>query len=410
MAPAPATEPAPEVHEAAPAAAPTVAAATARAAEPKIEAAPPPKAAITPHANTVARSNATRRSPVPAAAPAVAAASRRAAANAAAAHTPSRPATTAGERERVLAWLTARGPSPRAGMSYGAPAPATPAQVAAPAPAPAPMAAAAAAPIHAPALLPATVQPVAATAQEPAAPPLPPDFAARASTLLSTGWLTRAARRAEPIVSQVMTVAAQPDGGDHEDDIREAVSSLGGLMTDASNIGFSPDSFEARRLNDAAAQAYWRRGNVPDALDLQLKAFGANPLDATVAGQLAFLQLRVRPAQADVARQLALHALTLRDAKLQAARPEDWTTLAIANALLGRDRDARNAWFVALALAPNPETQCRAAISAYNKYGEALRPPVEAVLYRAYLSGRASRSPFCAWPPYWAGVAGGAVR
>src|SRR5204862_262235 len=113
---------------------------------------------------------------------------------------------------------------------FGAPAPAIPAQVAAPAPAPAPapMAAAAAAPIHAPALLPATVQPVVATAQEPATPPLPPDFAARASTLLSTGWLTRAARRAEPMVSQVMSVAAQPDGADRDDAIREAVSSLGG--------------------------------------------------------------------------------------------------------------------------------------------------------------------------------------
>jgi tetratricopeptide (TPR) repeat protein len=383
----------------------------ARAAEPKVEVAPPPKPAATPRTNAVARSNATRRSPAPTAAQA--AASRRAAANAAAAHAPARTAATASERERVLAWLTARGPSPRAGMSFGAPAPAVPAQAAAPAPAPtpAPMAAAAAAPIPAPALLPATVQPAVATVQEPATPPVPPDFAARASTLLSTGWLTRAARRAEPLVSQAMAVAAQPDGAaDREDDIREAVSRLGGLMTDATNIGFAPDSFEARRLNDAAAQAYWRRGNVPDALDLQLKAFGANPLDATVAGQLAFLQLRVRPAQADIARQLALHALTLRDAKLQAARPEDWTTLAIANALLGRDRDARNAWFVALALAPNPETQCRAAISAYNKYGEALRPPVEAVLYRAYLSGRASRSPFCAWPPYWAGVAGGTGR
>ena len=264
--------------------------------------------------------------------------------------------------------------------------------------------AAAAAPIHAPALLPATAQPVVAAAPAPP-PPAPPDFEGRAAELMSTGWLARTARRAEPQVSQLMALAAQPDGARRDDDIRMAVSGLGGLAGD--DIGFTLDAIEARRLHDAAGVAYWRRGQVPDALDLQLQAFGANPLDATVAGQLAFLQLRARPAQPDTARQLALHALTVRDARLQAARPEDWTTLAIANALLGRERDARNAWFVALALAPNPETQCRAAISAYNRYGESLRSPVEAVLYRAYLSGRANRSPFCAWPPYWAGAGTG---
>jgi len=68
---------------------------------------------------------------------------------------------------------------------------------------------------------------------------------------------------------------------------------------------------------------------------------------------------------------------------------------------LGRDRDARNAWFVMLALAPNLEQQCRSAIHAVATYGEPLRSPVEAMLSRVHSSGRSARSPFCEWPPYW---------
>ena len=78
---------------------------------------------------------------------------------------------------------------------------------------------------------------------------------------------------------------------------------------------------------------YARHGSTPDVLMLQVRAFGANPMDAEVAGNLAFLLLRQRPAQAEAARQLALHALTLRNTRQADARIEDWATFAIASAL-----------------------------------------------------------------------------
>jgi hypothetical protein len=158
---------------------------------------------------------------------------------------------------------------------------------------------------------------------------------------------------------------------------------------------------DARLLHEAARVAFWRRGSTREALDLQLKAFGANPFDADIVGSLAFLSLKQGPSQAELARQLALYALTLPNARRPGARLEDWTTLAIASALSGRERDARNAWFVTLALAAQPERQCRAAINAYALHGERVRPAVEAMLYRAHASGRAEGSALCEWPPYW---------
>jgi len=139
---------------------------------------------------------------------------------------------------------------------------------------------------------------------------------------------------------------------------------------------------------------------------LQVRAFGANPLDAEIAGNLAFLLLRQRPAQPEAARQLALHALTLRGSRHPEGRIEDWATLAIASALSGRERDARNALLVTLALAPNLERQCKAALDVVALYGERLRGPVEAMLQSAQASGRAQQSSFCEWPPHWV-VSGG---
>ena len=305
---------------------------------------------------------------------------------------PPRPATVPGtsqsERQRVLAWLTMRGPSPPSAVAAPGPAMPAPPAVALPT-------------TTAPATAPVTVVPavVVPPPPPPAAPPLPADFAARANELLAS-WLPRAARRAEPLVAHVLVVAAQADGAQRDDEIRIAVNALGVGREDG-ELDLTADAAEARRLAEGAAIAYWRRGQVREALGLQLKAFGANPLDSQVAGQFALLQLKDRPPQADTARQLALHALVRRDPRWQAPRADDWATLAIASALVGRERDARNAWFVAMALAPQPEIQCRAAINAYTRYGEPLRPAAEAVLNRAASAGLASRSPLCAWPPYW---------
>jgi len=158
----------------------------------------------------------------------------------------------------------------------------------------------------------------------------------------------------------------------------------------------------ARRLNDDAMQAYWVRRNVAEALDLELKAFGANPLDLEIAGNLAFLHLKVNPVQAETARQLALHAIAVRGARFRSGRVEDWNTYAVASALTGRDADARNAMYVTVALAGSIEQNCKAARNAIANYGERMREPAEAMLNRIYTQGRAYESPYCAWPPTWA--------
>jgi hypothetical protein len=158
----------------------------------------------------------------------------------------------------------------------------------------------------------------------------------------------------------------------------------------------------ARRFNDDAMQAYWVRRNVAEAFDLELKAFGANPLDPEIAGNLAFLHLKVSPPQPETARQLALHAIAVRGARYRTGRVEDWNTYAVASALTGRDADARNAMFVTVALAGSIEQNCKAARNAIANYGERVREPSEAMLYRIYSQGRAYESPYCAWPPTWA--------
>jgi hypothetical protein len=136
-----------------------------------------------------------------------------------------------------------------------------------------------------------------------------------------------------------------------------------------------------------------------------MRSFGADPQDAEVAGNLAFYLLKQKPAQAEAARRLALYALTLGERQFPNGRIEDWTTLAIASALAGRERDARNAWFVTLSLAPTLERQCRAAVAAYASHGERLRAPTEAMLARIRTWGRSNESPFCRWPPnWWVGV------
>src|SRR5215472_8902042 len=80
---------------------------------------------------------------------------------------------------------------------------------------------------------------------------------------------------------------------------------------------------------------------------------------------------------------------------------EDWNTFAVASALAGREADAKNALYVMLALAGSAEPSCVAALNAVSNYGEQLRGPAEALLYRVHAQGRSYDSPWCAWPPNW---------
>ncbi len=105
--------------------------------------------------------------------------------------------------------------------------------------------------------------------------------------------------------------------------------------------------------------------------------------------------------QPETARQLALHAIAVRGTRFRTGRLEDWNTYAVASALTGRDADARNAMYVTVALAGSVERNCKAGLSAITNYGERVREPVEAMLYRIHTQGRAYESPYCAWPPNW---------
>lgn len=212
--------------------------------------------------------------------------------------------------------------------------------------------------------------------------------------------IPRAAQRAEQLVQRVLGIAEQTDDASRDDEIRGAANAIR-LAPDDPLKEIWVDANEARLFKEAGAVMLWRRGNAQEALSLQLKAFGANPLDPDIVGDLALFHLRQHPAQAEIARQLALYALITRDRKYPTGRIEDWAALAIASALSGRDLDARNAWFVTIALAPSLEQQCRAAINAYALYGERLRSPVEAMLYRVHSYRQSERSAFCEWPSRW---------
>lgn len=261
------------------------------------------------------------------------------------------------------------------------------------APAPSPVAVAAASP--APASPPAPPPPV--TAPAPAAPPAAIDLDARAQALLSND-MPRVAERAERLVLRVLFAAGRAEADD--DAIRHAAGTL--RLAPPERLT-TVSAAQARELNDAADQAFRRRdADGPAARTLMARAFAANPLDGEIAGDLAALQLRAPPLQPELARQLALHALTTLQPRHPYGRLDDWITLATASALTGRERDARQAWFVALALAPQTERLCRAALNAAVRHGERLKPSVEAMLQRLRQTGRDERSALCEWPPHWA--------
>jgi hypothetical protein len=230
------------------------------------------------------------------------------------------------------------------------------------------------------------------------------DYASRATDLM-TREMPRLAQHAERQVARVLFLAGRSEHAASDEAVRAAADAIGRDGGDGL-AGLPVAPRDAQRLGESARAEYARRGGTPEALDLQARAFGANPLDAEAAGNLAFLLLRQRPAQPEAARQLALHALTLHSAGHPEGRIEDWATFAIASALAGRERDARNAFLVTLALAPNLARHCQAALDVYALYGERLRAPVEAMLASANADGGGAGA--CEWPTHW--VVSGAAR
>ena len=212
----------------------------------------------------------------------------------------------------------------------------------------------------------------------------------------------RLATQIEPGVARVLWLAANAYHPIQERNVADAAR-LVAMPDDAALRTLTLAPAEARRLNDQA-RVFVARRNILEAFNSQLRAFGANPRDPEVAGNLAQLYLKLSPPQPDVARQVALVAIALRGSLFHTARAEDWHTFAVASALGGREVDATNALFVTLALAGDAERGCTAALTALAGYGERLLRPVEALFYRVRAQGRGYDSPACAWPPNWAAI------
>jgi hypothetical protein len=156
----------------------------------------------------------------------------------------------------------------------------------------------------------------------------------------------------------------------------------------------------ARILHSDARQALASGRGAAHAANIELRAFGANPHDPEIAAYLAYLYLRADPVQPETARELALHAIALSGPR-RSTRAGDWGLLAVASALTGRETDATRALLVEVALTNDLDATCRAALSAYSRFGERLRTPVQAMLYRVHALGGAYASPSCAWPSFW---------
>ena len=215
------------------------------------------------------------------------------------------------------------------------------------------------------------------------------DYAAVARSLLRER-MPRIAQRAERQLGRVLAVAAETRELSRRGAVRAAAQTARASMP-LEPTGVRVNTRAARALNEKALAAYWRDNSVAEALALQTRAFGADPFDAEIVGNLAFLHLKERPPQAEAARQLALHALTVRDDRFPTGRIEDWTALAVADALTGHHAEAADAWFVSMALTDDLQRQCNAAIRAQAIYGERLRPSVQAMLQRARSSAAYGR-------------------
>jgi hypothetical protein len=240
--------------------------------------------------------------------------------------------------------------------------------------------------------------PTMASAPPQASPTTQEDYAALGRQTLQTA-VPRIAARAEQQVARVLAMAASAYTLLEERAVAEASRGARVAEVDLLPLQRQTSAAEARRSNDEARTALRLHHDVREAIELQLRAFGANPRDPEITGNLASLYLKTSPAQPEMARQLALVALTARGPQYHSARMEDWNTFAIASALTGREADARNALYVTLTLTADVDARCVATLNAVATFGERMRKPVEAMFYRLHAQGRAIGSQPCAWPP-----------
>jgi len=212
----------------------------------------------------------------------------------------------------------------------------------------------------------------------------------------------RVAAQAQLDVSRVLWTAGLPRHPQQEQAVLEATSARWASEATMPASQVSPSY--ARRLHEDARRALASGRNVADTVNIELRAFGANPRDADIAGYLAYLHLRTSPLQPETARQLAVHAIAVSGSR-RAARSDDWATLAVASALIGRETDAVRAYLTELALTSDIDRSCRTALIAYANFGERLRVPVQAMLSRVHSLRERDPHPSCAWPSYWNAMA-----
>ncbi len=228
------------------------------------------------------------------------------------------------------------------------------------------------------------------------------ELAVRARRLL-IDTVPRVAAQAEPEVSRVLSAAAISH---HPAQARLVVAAADGPWpSETAWIGVSETRpAYARRLHDEARRAAAAGGDIADAVNAELQAFGANPRDPDIGGYLALLYLRMTPSRPELARQLALHAI-VQSGSRRSTRAAEWNTFAVASALTGREADAARAFLTEAAFTTNVDRSCQSALSAYASYGEPLRGPVLALLQRVNAQGRAYGAPSCTWPAYWSAAA-----
>ena len=227
--------------------------------------------------------------------------------------------------------------------------------------------------------------------------------AAEIGRRMISDYVSRTAMQAEPEIARVLERAGALYGADQQALIVDAARRSWGRNAIAVPVALTSPMARASTspLKDAARRAFWAQRNFDEAIDLHLRAFGADPYDAELAGNLASLYLRAHPAQPHTARQLAMHAMALSSAQARSPRVQDWGTFAVASALSGRNDDATHALFVTAALASNLGTTCKTALGAVATYGERMRVPVESMLLRIQQQGRDRESPYCSFPPRW---------
>jgi len=209
--------------------------------------------------------------------------------------------------------------------------------------------------------------------------------------------IARGAADAEHRIESVLDAAAR-SGGQPDDALIDAAGAVRApepIRTEGVNPAM------ARRLNEDANRAYWINHDVAEALQLARRAYEANPNDVEIAGNLAFYYLKQTPPHPQAAREVAMRALTANSSRYRTGRLEDWMSLGIASALMGRSQEAERAFLAGAALGNNLERTCRAALNAVATYGEAVRPAASALLRRLDAQGHSDASPYCAWPPDW---------